>query len=686
MKKGLRWLLLLGSLVLLAWLLAGRPGTQPGTEGDPRTAESVPPSQPAASEAATAGSPVQSAGVVGGSSQASSLPEAPGEEGRRIVVRPPKVLAAEDAAFLKALKPRRVPAKESLHIPEGRQLRLSVKLADPFAARADEKGRLVIHADQPGAARPLLNLANARELQFRRVHTVSDEKIASLTRRAAERTGTAQADLAAVVEVRLPEADRDRVVALAQEMNAMPEVEWVELESLDQPPPPPAADIAPTTPLLVSNQGYRSAATGVDVDYVWNTFGIRGDPRVRVTDCEYDFDPDHEDLAGQAQFQANVVSRYTLHRRHGTSVMGILAAASNEYGISGSAPECSFFFYPEFSQLTTGHQSRTACVTAAIADSDEGDIVVLEMQADGPVTGNEDYVPAEYTLGVWNAVRTGTNAGVLMIAAAGNGDQNLDDSSLFAAYAARGDSGAIIVGAGTSARGRQYFSTYGSRVNLQGWGSGVFTTDSADSGTYVYGKDAKQSYTASFSGTSSATPIVTSAAMLLQSVAYQMFDRPLTPEQIRDLLVNTGRSQTGANAATVPIGPLPNLRAAVEFLLAEDSDADGYPNLMEYVLGTNPNGNPAEDLARQPKVTLNRVSGGSQMVLEFNQPANRTAVAWVAQKSATLQPGSWRDLVHGDGGTVISRVGDKVRITLPAAAVRERSFVRVEARLFPEDS
>lgn len=601
-------------------------------------------------------------------------------------MRPAKVLAAEEAAFLKSLKPRLVPAKESLQIPPGQQLRLSVKLADQFAARADEKGRLVLHANQPGAARPLLNLANARELQFRRVHTVSDEKIASLTRRAAERTGTAQADLAAVVEVRLPAADRDRVVALAHELNAMPEVEWVELESLDKPPPPPAADIAPPTPLLVSNQGYRSAATGVDVDYVWNTFGIFGDPRIRVTDCEYDYNPDHEDLSGQAQFQANVVSRYTgFGHGHGTSVMGIMAAASNEYGISGSAPECSFFFYPEFSQLTTGQQSRTACVTAAIADSNEGDIVVLEMQTGGPAAGDSDYVPAEYTLGVWNVVKAGTAAGVLTVAAAGNGSQNLDDASLFSAYTARGDSGAIIVGAGNSARVRQSFSTYGSRVNVQGWGTGVFTTGSTTSGTYVYGSDARQSYIATFNGTSSATPVVTSAAMLLQAVAYQMFDQPLRPSQIRELLTNTGRSQTGSDATTARIGPLPNLRAAVEAMLAGDSDGDGYPNLAEYVMGTDPNGNPPEDAVRLPKVSLNTANDGGQMVLEFNQPANRTAATWVAQKSATLQPGSWRDLVHGDGGTVISRVGDKMRITLPAAAVRERSFVRIEARLSPED-
>ena len=57
------------------------------------------------------------------------------------------------------------------------------------------------------------------------------------------------------------------------------------------------------------------------------------------------------------------------------------------------------------------------------------------------------------------------------VATGGNGNQDLD-SHPYLSYQARGDSGAIMVGAGSGNvnHRRLNFSNYGSRFDLQGWG------------------------------------------------------------------------------------------------------------------------------------------------------------------------------------------------------------------------
>lgn len=619
----------------------------------------------------------------------------------RVVVLAPEPIPAELLALLKSLKPRETPPKEALRIPQGDQLRLTVKLADTLRARIAPNGGLIVRSNSLSAAEGFQKLAGQRQLGFRRAQSVSDEQLEDLELRAARNSGQAQPDLAGTVEVLAENLSREGWIDLASALHALPEIEYAELESLDRPTPPPAVDIAPVTPLLVGNQTYRGASIGVNVDHVWNTYGIRGAAGLRLTDCEYHYNPNHEDLSGLVSTQPNVVSTYTgFGDEHATAVLGILASGNNGYGTTGSVPECNTWFYPEYSNLTTGFQGRTACVTAAIANSSAGDIVVLEMQTSGPPSGTGGYVPAEYELGVWNAVKTGSDAGVIVIAAAGNGNMNMGDNALFASYHARGNSGAIIVGAASSARTKSSFSTYGPRVNLQGWGGGVFTTGY---GTYAtYGGDPNQEYTSGFSGTSSATPIVASAAALLQSVAIRICQTRLTPAEMRQILVNTGLPQTGSNAATEPIGPRPELQAAVQALftahppsfgtleswslyhfgstdpgLSADPDQDGAVSLLEYVMGTNPKGNDPGDRDHFPSVSVEHVSPGiSNLVIEFHQPAARTGAAWKLQQSTGLDTGSWSDLTSGVNGVLITRTGDWIRATLPADGAAR--FVRLK--------
>ena len=137
--------------------------------------------------------------------------------------------------------------------------------------------------------------------------------------------------------------------------------------------------------------------------------------------------------------------------------------------------------------------------------------MLLEMQTVGAGGG---YGPAELDLAVWTVVKAGTDAGVVVVGAAGNGNQNLDSLS-YVPYMNRGDSGAILVGAGSSDadHDKLWFSSYGSRVDVQGWGENVFTLGY---GLFTsYGGDDRQSYTNDFGGTSSASPFIASACLLL---------------------------------------------------------------------------------------------------------------------------------------------------------------------------
>jgi subtilisin family serine protease len=619
--------------------------------------------------------------------------------GSRIALRAPVVQSAPDTEWRRSLAPRTPLPKEALLSPRGQVHQITVKLSDHLEARPGAAGELLVTADRAEDVAGLARVAEEWRLTFRPVQTATDDALRQLQDRAARRTGRAQPDLGGIVEAVLPEATPERVLAAAAALHALAEVEYAEIHSLDAPPPPPG-DIAPPTPSLVVNQTYRGAATGVDVDYVWNTYGIRGIAGLKITDCEYQYRPTHEDLLGLVTFQSGIESMYTAFGDdHGTAVLGILGAGDNGYGMAGSAPWCELHFYPEFSTSEGGAlQMRAATVAAAIAHSGEGDIVVLEMQETG-AGGN--YAPAEYSSAVWTAVTAGTDAGVIVVAAAGNGAQNLD-SAAYQTYRSRGDSGAIIVGAANASRARLSYSTYGARVNLQGWGTGVATTGYGTLATY--GGDADQKYASGFSGTSSATPIVASAVALLQAVAIDLFGQRLSPEEVREALVTSGRAQTGD--VSKPIGPLPNLAAAIQAIgapppppglfdlaswsldefgtatpdLHGDPDANGLENLIEYVLGTDPKRRAARDSAWAPRVSVLPGPGANRTVrFAFQNPAGRTDVGWVVETTPSLQAGTWSPLVHGEGGVTVSRNGDEARVELVEASAPPQRFFRLRA-------
>lgn len=128
-----------------------------------------------------------------------------------------------------------------------------------------------------------------------------------------------------------------------------------------------------------------------------------------------------------------------------------------------------------------------------------------------------------------------------------------------------------------------WYSNYGFAVDVQGNGEAVTTTGYGD----LYAAEGVNAYyTDGFSGTSSASPIVTGAVLLLQSAYKNATGTIITPSQMLDLLVQTGKSQqAGDYSLEYNIGPLPDVMAAYYTIYAglgmedvQNNPAIVYPN------------------------------------------------------------------------------------------------------------
>ena len=557
------------------------PADRPGEARPPgASAQTIAKAMPQATPAPAAAQPAAIARSAAASTQTQIVLRS-ADEAARIERRRIAALAAMGLTAPTGTPKPRVPlAKEPLRQPPGREHAMLVKFRDSLVARAEPDGALLVSAPAPDPA--LQQVIEEYGLDFSPSQTAPEEDLIRLEARALSNTQTEPADLGGMLSVRPAKSDADGLWAAAQALQKLDAVEYVTLASLDQPPPPPLPyDISPTTPLLSDRQTYRGT-NGINIDAAWAARGARGQG-VRVTDCEYSFNVAHEDLRNLVAQQPGVSGYYTNSSNftddHGTAVLGILGSAENNYGMTGTLPEASLRFYGESATVNGTNQERAPAIIAALTASSPGDVVLLEMQTTGAQGG---YGPAEYDPAVWTATKTGTDAGVHVVAAAGNGAENLDATE-YDTYRNRGDSGAIIVGAGTPARERVYFSTYGSRVNVQGWGDWtVATLGYGDLATY--GGDHNQKYSTNFAGTSSASPIVTTAVAAVESIARLALGRPLAPSEMRALLVATGKPQMGDTNKI--IGPLPDVVAALDQKLA------GFPVVTSFAPASGSEGTP----------------------------------------------------------------------------------------------
>ncbi|UUV21516.1 S8 family peptidase [Paenimyroides aestuarii] len=419
------------------------------------------------------------------------------------------------------------------------------------------------------------SFVDAHNLQIKEAFTWNEEHFQSLRESAIKYSKTDEAVLVLkgmyVINNELP---NEQLYQLAEQLERFSFVRYAELNALT-PIQPPFIDIPPTTPNYFQNQGYIQADPGVNMQYVWNQ-GITGQG-IRVRDVEFGMNVSHEELTDPKFSNQPSLSSAgdPSWIDHGTAVAGVVAAHDGAYGVTGmqhGIPE-----YKLFTEFTSAGYNRLLAINSAINQSVAGDVIMYELQTNGAnsTSSSPNFVPAEYVNSVWDVTKAATDAGIHIVAAAGNGNQNLDSSS-YSAYMNRGDSGALMVGAGssTTTHSRLSFSTYGQRVNVHGWGENVLTTGY---GTYSkIGNDSNQSYIL-FAGTSSATPVVASCVVALLARA-KASNYDLSPAEIRTILVATGIAQGGDT--TKPIGPLPDMQAAFNYLdnyLLSNNKIDAIP-------------------------------------------------------------------------------------------------------------
>lgn len=341
---------------------------------------------------------------------------------------------------------------------------------------------------------------------------------------------------------------------LCDELNAMDLVSlaWPAVGGGD---PVVTPGFAGTSGNFQPQQDYREAAPfGVDADY-GNTFsGGRGEG-VIIADCETGWTDDHEDLAGAAENQFVGYTPAPYPWDHGTAVLGEMVGGDNGFGVQGIAHQASIRMSTH--SPVGGSQNIPGSVANGAAAVGPGDAVVIEIQCFGAPPGP---FPCEYDPAIFATVQTATANGIHVFAAAGNGNQNLDSTAYGGAFDLNvKDSGAVMVGASDGINlGKASFSNYGSRLTSQGWGWNVVTTGY---GTLQSGP-ATSEYANDFSGTSSATPIVTGAGVILASIHREAFGFEISPLALRTLLASTGTPQNGSQI----IGSRPNVRAAVASL------------------------------------------------------------------------------------------------------------------------
>ncbi|HEV7666968.1 MAG TPA: S8 family serine peptidase [Thermoanaerobaculia bacterium] len=369
----------------------------------------------------------------------------------------------------------------------------------------------------------------------------------------------------------VPKRDQD-AGKIAEELNRQSAV-W---KAFVAPRPVPAvAGSAAGSRNFEPSQGYLySAPDGIGAAEVWDLPGGKG-AGITICDIEGAWNRRHEDLPTGIKLLGGNMLDDLGWRDHGTAVLGEMVSVPSSKGTVGISHAATAVVQ---SAYFNGVYNLAGALDNAAGSLKAGDVILIELQAEGP---NKKYVAMQYWNDVFSAIKSATEKGITVVEAAGNGDENFD-LAIFKNTGLQKDSGAIVVGAGVppanhldfegfggmapyaslgAPRSRIWFSNYGKIVNVQAWGWNVATLGYGD----AQGGDSENRwYTLRFSGTSSASPIVTGAVACLQGRAKAKNGRPLTPERVREILVRTGTPQEKGSGALQKIGPQPNLVKAMK--------------------------------------------------------------------------------------------------------------------------
>lgn len=508
-------------------------------------------------------------------------------------------------------------------------------------------------------------------------------------RRASEAAvGEELADLNSYYYVLLENGQSADALPLLQGLVALDVVETVYAQPMGQNA---AADLPPTTASFDADQGWLGAApSGIDARFLWDRPGGAGDG-VKIVDVETAWLLEHEDLNGIFYRSGSWVPVADAWE-HGTAVLGVLGADRNAFGVTGAAHRAQLGVSSPYLRGVFSWWDPAGAIDDAAHNVAAGDVVLIEQHYPGPDGGRAcdascgncgqfAYVAVENGQAEFDVIRAATARGVIVVEAAGNGQMDLDGAQFEGRFQrAVRDSGAILVGAGTSSGHAPWcWSNAGSRVDVHAWGDSVVTTGYGD--IRAGGDDSKQFYTRGFSGTSSASAIVAGAVAALQGARLGSSMPRLLPGQMRKLLVDTGTPQA---AAPRNIGPQPDLRAAYQQMpvgLTHTASATTIGGHITTISHPALDGRPDARLVVTPR--WNVTAGGAGVYDDHPIGVWYAGSRWTIyhEDHAPMQSGTSFDVTAGDGFSAVASasnlVGGRLVLSHPALDGQPNAVVLV---------
>ncbi|HIQ05340.1 MAG TPA: hypothetical protein EYH31_06545 [Anaerolineae bacterium] len=296
------------------------------------------------------------------------------------------------------------------------------------------------------------------------------------------------------------EANANKSETLAQKLADDPRVEWVEPNFVIQ------GDMVPNDPDY-SNPSKVYAPQRINAEQAWDV--TTGDPSVIIAIVDSGVDPTHPEFAGRLLPGYDFVNDDedpSDDNGHGTHVAGIAAAAiNNGIGSVGICGNCSIL---PIKVLNQNNQGTWADVAAGIVYAADHGADVINLSLGGSIGSQA----------VHDAIIYATNAGALVVAAAGNDNS---DAPHYPAYYPE----TVAVSATRTDDTKWGGSNYGDYIDVAAPGLTVYST--------AWSGDSPSGYTFK-TGTSMAAPHVAGLAGLLKAQ-----DPTRTPADLRALIEST---------------------------------------------------------------------------------------------------------------------------------------------------